>query len=164
MGELEGVRNAWGYVEGGNGAASAAIARAAESHGAVLYTNAVCAEITLSRRNGTNLLQPVTRILTSGEGRACGVLLEDDTEIRAKAVLSNATPKVTYFDLISKVSCVARWLPGVLKVIDWSTSVTTPVWSVIAPLVFSASLVRWRIQLVIIQKENQNRMAKAKCS
>lgn len=41
MGELEGTRNAWGYVEGGNGAVSAAIARAAESHGAVLCTDTV---------------------------------------------------------------------------------------------------------------------------
>lgn len=43
----------------------------------------------------------------SGEGRrrkACGVTLEDGTEIRAKAILSNATPKVTYFDLLPKVS------------------------------------------------------------
>lgn len=41
MGELEGIRNAWGYAEGGNGAVSAAIARAAQSHGAVLCTEMV---------------------------------------------------------------------------------------------------------------------------
>lgn len=41
MGEVEGIRNAWGYVEGGNGALSAAVAKAAESHGAVLCTEAV---------------------------------------------------------------------------------------------------------------------------
>lgn len=41
MGELEGIRNAWGFVEGGNGAVSSAIARAAESHGAVLCTDSV---------------------------------------------------------------------------------------------------------------------------
>lgn len=41
MGEVEGVRNSWGYVEGGNGALSAAVAKAAESHGAVLCTEAV---------------------------------------------------------------------------------------------------------------------------
>lgn len=41
MGELEGVKNAWGYPEGGNGAISMAIARAAEAHGAVINTDSV---------------------------------------------------------------------------------------------------------------------------
>ena len=42
MGEIDGIRNAWGYAEGGNGAVSMAIAKAAESHGATLATNSVC--------------------------------------------------------------------------------------------------------------------------
>ena len=41
MGELEGIRNAWGYVEGGTGAVSAAIARSAAAHGAVICTESV---------------------------------------------------------------------------------------------------------------------------
>ena len=41
MGELEGVKNAWGYPEGGNGAVSMAIARAAKAHGAVINTDSV---------------------------------------------------------------------------------------------------------------------------
>lgn len=41
MGELEGKRNAWGYVEGGMGAVSASIARSALSHGAHLFTEKV---------------------------------------------------------------------------------------------------------------------------
>ena len=41
MGELEGIKNAWGYPEGGNGAVSMAIARAAQSHGAVVATDSV---------------------------------------------------------------------------------------------------------------------------
>ena len=41
MGELEGVKNAWGYAEGGNGAVSMAIARAAEEHRATLVTDSV---------------------------------------------------------------------------------------------------------------------------
>lgn len=105
MGEVEGVRNSWGYVEGGNGALSAAVARVAESHGALLCTEAV-------RRAPLNsspvhiyisLFQPVSLIRTSSEGRANGVVLEDGTEVTAKIVLSNATPKVTYLDLIPKV-------------------------------------------------------------
>ena len=41
MGELEGIRNAWGYPEGGTGAVSTAIAQAAQSHGAVVSTDSV---------------------------------------------------------------------------------------------------------------------------
>ena len=41
MGELEGIKNAWGYPEGGNGAVSMAVARAAQSHGAVVVTDSV---------------------------------------------------------------------------------------------------------------------------
>ena len=48
MGELEGVKNAWGYPEGGNGAVSMAIARAAEAHGAVINTNSVSVCVCLS--------------------------------------------------------------------------------------------------------------------
>ena len=41
MGELDGKKNAWGYVEGGMGSVSQAIARAAKSYGATLHTNCV---------------------------------------------------------------------------------------------------------------------------
>ena len=41
MGELEGIRGAWGYVEGGMGAVSAAIAKSAQSYGAHLFTDKV---------------------------------------------------------------------------------------------------------------------------
>lgn len=41
MGELEGKRNAWGYAEGGMGGVSSAIAKAALSHGAELFTEKV---------------------------------------------------------------------------------------------------------------------------
>ena len=41
MGELEGKKGAWGYVEGGMGAVSAAIARSARSHGASIFTDKV---------------------------------------------------------------------------------------------------------------------------
>lgn len=41
MGEQEGRRNAWGYVEGGMGRVSAAIAASAQSHSAEITTNTV---------------------------------------------------------------------------------------------------------------------------
>ena len=47
MGELEGARNAWAYVEGGMGSVSMAIARAAESYGATLHTESVSQHLDL---------------------------------------------------------------------------------------------------------------------
>ena len=45
----------------------------------------------------------MVEISVDGEHGAAGVVLEDGTEIRSKVVLSNATPKVTYIDLLEKV-------------------------------------------------------------
>ncbi|XP_033756901.1 pyridine nucleotide-disulfide oxidoreductase domain-containing protein 2-like [Pecten maximus] len=82
MGELEGVKGAWGIVKGGMGAVSQSIANCAVDRGASIFTEA-----------------PVQEILTS-DNSVKGVLLQDGTAIEAKAVLSNATPKVTYLDLL----------------------------------------------------------------
>lgn len=41
MGELEGKKGAWGYVEGGMGALSESIARSARDKGAEIYTDQV---------------------------------------------------------------------------------------------------------------------------
>ncbi|WAR21102.1 PYRD2-like protein [Mya arenaria] len=84
MGELEGVKGAWGYVEGGMGAVSNAIADCALDHGASVFTK-----------------KPVKEIITRNN-EACGVVLDDGTEIKAKVVLSNATPKVTFLDLLTE--------------------------------------------------------------
>ena len=72
QGDLEGQGPVWGYVKGGMGMISFAIADAAREAGAVLATGV-----------------PVARI-EPGEG----VVLEDGTRIRATTVLGNADPKV----------------------------------------------------------------------
>ena len=41
MGELEGVKGAWAYVQGGMGAVSEACASAARVHGASIFTDKV---------------------------------------------------------------------------------------------------------------------------
>ena len=38
------------------------------------------------------------------DGKAAGVRLEDGSELRSTVVLSNATPKVTFLQLLSKAS------------------------------------------------------------
>jgi phytoene dehydrogenase-like protein len=73
QGDLDGQGPVWGYVEGGMGMCSFAIADAAAEAGAVLACGV-----------------PVAEILP-GEG----VRLEDGTALRSRMVFSNADPKVT---------------------------------------------------------------------
>ncbi|XP_066179857.1 pyridine nucleotide-disulfide oxidoreductase domain-containing protein 2 isoform X1 [Sylvia atricapilla] len=83
MGELEGRRGAWGYVAGGMGALSQAIALAATARGAHIFAEkAVC------------------HVLLGRDGEAQGVALQDGTEVRSKLVLSNASPQITFLELI----------------------------------------------------------------
>jgi len=84
MGEVDGSKGAWAYVQGGMGAVSAAIASSAREAGASLHTNA-----------------RVSRILVEGRV-AKGVVLEDGRVIRSKVVASNATPHITFQRLLSR--------------------------------------------------------------
>jgi phytoene dehydrogenase-like protein len=83
IGEIDGHFGAWGWVKGGMGAVSAAMARAAEAAGAEIRTGA-----------------EVQRVAISGEGRAVGVELADGSLIRAERVVSNAHPTTTYLELV----------------------------------------------------------------
>jgi phytoene dehydrogenase-like protein len=70
IGEIDGHFGAWGWVKGGMGGVSAAIARSAESRGAEI-------------RSGVE----VARIVTSAGGRASGVELADGSVIRSRRVV-----------------------------------------------------------------------------
>ncbi len=78
FGEVNGEQGMWGYVRGGMGRISFAMAASAEAHGAVIRTNTRVAKILVSN------------------GKAEGVRLENGEELRASAVLSNADPKRTF--------------------------------------------------------------------
>lgn len=84
VGEIDGQAGAWGWVHGGMGGVSAAIAKAAMAAGADIRTSAEVSRVTIR------------------EGRATGVELEDGTTIRAKRVVSNAHPVTTYLDLVGE--------------------------------------------------------------
>lgn len=77
-GQAMGIQGAWGYVRGGMGAISTAVAGAAQQHGVEIRTNS-----------------PVAQVLVRSN-RAVGVVLDDGEEIEAHAVLSNADPKTTF--------------------------------------------------------------------
>jgi phytoene dehydrogenase-like protein len=85
IGEIDGHFGAWGWVKGGMGAVSTAMASAAEAAGAQIRTDA-----------------EVQRIAINSEGRAVGVELVDGSLVRAKQVVSNAHPTTTYLDLIGR--------------------------------------------------------------
>uniref|UniRef100_A0A3Q1IB63 Pyridine nucleotide-disulfide oxidoreductase domain-containing protein 2 n=1 Tax=Anabas testudineus TaxID=64144 RepID=A0A3Q1IB63_ANATE len=105
MGELEKEKGAWGYVEGGMGGVSQAIASAARSYGVDIFTE-----------------KDVGQVLVGSDGAAKGVVLKDGTEIHSKAVLSNATPHVTFKHIVPQ----AALSPKLIKAID-QIDYTSPV-------------------------------------
>ncbi len=86
-GEFKGQFGQFGFVKGGMGGISEALASAAEEKGCQVRTGS-----------------PVSRLLVDG-GRARGVVLADGSEIEAPIVVSNADPKRSLLDLLE---------PGVL--------------------------------------------------
>lgn len=114
MGELEKEKGAWGYVEGGMGGVSQAIAKAARSYGVDIFTEKVMMMVMVwvnllkcgqahSQVSLLNSWQHVEQILVGSDGAAKGVALKDGTEIHSKVVLSNATPYVTFKKLTPQV-------------------------------------------------------------
>ena len=84
MGSVAGHRGLWGFVRGGMGAVSEAIASSARSHGATIRTGAA-----------------VSKILVR-DGRARGVVLEGGEEIAGGLVASNLDPRVTFLRLLDE--------------------------------------------------------------
>ena len=105
MGETDGARGVWGYVQGGMGSLSEAIGKAARKAGALIFTDVT-----------------VSRVLVEG-GKACGCVLEDGTEIRARFVLSNADPKVTFLKLTPRESLPGDFVKRI-ESLDFSSAVT----------------------------------------
>ena len=103
MGECDGVKGVWGYVRGGMGQISNAIAAAAKQHGAEIKTNA-----------------DVGRILIR-DGRAYGVALKDGTEFHAKRVASCADANVTFLKLTDPKDLPPDFVASV-KRIDYSSA------------------------------------------
>jgi phytoene dehydrogenase-like protein len=95
MGECNGARGVWGYVRGGMGGISNALAAAAREHGATIRVNA-----------------PVSRILVR-DGRAVGVVLADGTEIRARKIASNADAHTTFLSLLDERELPAEFVADV---------------------------------------------------
>jgi phytoene dehydrogenase-like protein len=85
IGEIDGHQGAWGWVKGGMGGVSAAMARSAQAAGAEIRT-----------------VTEVERIAINASGRAVGVTLADGTLVRAQRVVSCAHPITTYLGLVGE--------------------------------------------------------------
>lgn len=103
MGTAGGARGVWGYVEGGMGALTAAMRKAAEAHGAQIRTDT-----------------EVASVETVG-GRVSGVRLASGERIATAMVASNATPEVTFRRLLDGSALPANFRDAVAR-IDYSSA------------------------------------------
>jgi len=98
MGGVGGVRGLWGFVRGGMGAVSEAMAASARSRGAEIRVKA-----------------PVEKIVVR-DGHASGVVLKMSGEqIDARIVVSNLDPKKTFLELIGEADLPETFLDGIRK-------------------------------------------------
>lgn len=104
MGTAGGARGVWGYVEGGMGALTQALCRAAVAAGVEVRTNAEVAAIEVQG------------------GRAVGVRLASGERIAAKTVASNATPDGTFRKLLAANELPPAFNEAVAR-IDYSSAV-----------------------------------------
>jgi phytoene dehydrogenase-like protein len=84
FGEANGKQGVWGHAIGGMGAVTQAMARAAGEHGVRIDVRSAVREVIVER------------------GRAAGVVLEDGTPIRARAVIANVDPQRLFQTLLPR--------------------------------------------------------------
>ncbi len=84
FGEVNGKPGVWGHAIGGMGAITQAMAKAAGAHGVRI-----------------DVRSAVSEVIVEG-GRAAGVLLEDGTAIRARAVIANVNPQHLFQVLVPR--------------------------------------------------------------
>lgn len=95
MGGVAGHRGLWGFVRGGMGAVSEAIAASARAKGAEIRANAA-----------------VERVLVRN-GRAYAVALESGEEIEAGQIASNLDPKLTFLKLVAERDLPAEFVDAI---------------------------------------------------
>lgn len=95
MGGVGGKRGLWGFVRGGMGGITQAMADSARNRGAEIRTEA-----------------RVEKVLVS-DGRAAGVVLESGEEICAKIVVSGVDPKRTFLKLIEARHLESEFLQAI---------------------------------------------------
>jgi phytoene dehydrogenase-like protein len=105
MGEAGGARGVWGYMRGGMGGITQALAAAARDLGAEIRCDAEVAKILLS------------------DGRVTGVALSSGDELHAPVVASNADANVTFLRLLSRDELPEAFVADVERISYASASV-----------------------------------------
>jgi len=95
MGGVGGKRGLWGFVRGGMGGITQAMAESARSRGAEIRTESRVKRISIK------------------DGRAAGIVLEGGEEIRARVVVSGVDPKRTFLKLVDARHLDGEFLEGV---------------------------------------------------
>ena len=103
MGTAGGARGVWGYVEGGMGALTGALAQSARAAGAQIRMQAEVVEILLN------------------DGKAMGVRLASGEVIHARQLASNADAHVTFENLLNPRSLPPSFREAVAR-IDYSSA------------------------------------------
>ncbi|KAF5752978.1 pyridine nucleotide-disulfide oxidoreductase domain-containing protein 2 [Tripterygium wilfordii] len=106
MGETQGDRGVWSYVEGGMGSVSLSISNAAKEAGAHIVTSSEVSELMVAESGAVN-----------------GVLLADGTRVHSSVVLSNATPYKTFMELVPSNVLPDDFIRE-LKYTDYSSATT----------------------------------------
>jgi len=102
MGGVDGHRGLWGFVRGGMGGISQAIADAARAAGAEISANATVDHILIEQG--------------AGGPRAVGAVLANGEEIRARIVVSCADPKRTFLGLVGEKNLPDDFVRAVRKI------------------------------------------------
>jgi phytoene dehydrogenase-like protein len=100
IGGSSGETGIWGYLKGGMGALSNAIAESARSFGAEVITDSAVATI------------------STNDGEVSGIELANGTKIASKHVISNADPKQTFLRLVGKEHFDKDFVKDVEKIKD----------------------------------------------
>ena len=95
MGETEGQQGVWGYVRGGMGTITQALAKSLESKGGKILTRAEVDHVIIR------------------DGAATGVALKDGREFHAKRVLSNCDPHRTFLGLVGEENLPSSFVQDV---------------------------------------------------
>ncbi|KAJ4804342.1 Pyridine nucleotide-disulfide oxidoreductase domain-containing protein 2 [Rhynchospora pubera] len=107
MGETNGERGIWSYVEGGMGSVSSAISNAALEAGVHIMTNAEVKQL----------------LVDENTKEAKGVVLADGTEVHSSVVLSNATAHRTFVELVPHNTLSDDFLLSIRN-LDYSSATT----------------------------------------
>jgi phytoene dehydrogenase-like protein len=91
LGEYDGVQGEWGFHKGGNGGFTQVLARAFESMGGTIRTDAGVDCVLYGNDNGKE----------GNDKKVTGVRLKDSTEISAPIVVSALDPRRTFMQLVN---------------------------------------------------------------